>query len=101
MRYEGEHLLIGNIGHFFTLLAFVSSLVAMLAYFKSTRATIESEALSWKKMGRTAFILQVFSILAVFVTLYLIIYNHFFEYKYAYQHSKRSLDVQYLLSCFC
>ena len=40
------------------------------------------------------------SVLALFLILYLIIYNHYFEYKYAHQHSKRSLDVQYLLSCF-
>ncbi|HEX5026412.1 MAG TPA: cytochrome c biogenesis protein CcsA, partial [Agriterribacter sp.] len=36
----------------------------------------------------------------IFVTLYIIIYNHYFEYKYAHQHSKRSLPVKYLLSCF-
>src|SRR4030095_8602973 len=100
MRYEGEHLLIGQFGHFFTLLSFVASLVATVAYYKSAQSSIEAEALSWKRMARTAFILEVFSVLAVFATLYLIIYNHYFEYKYAYQHSKRSLDTQYLLSCF-
>ncbi len=100
MRYEGEHLLIGQIGHFFAILSFVASLVATLAYFKSAQVKIESESLSWKKMARTAFILEVFSVLAIFATLYLIIYNHYFEYKYAHQHSNRSLDMKYLLSCF-
>lgn len=100
MRYEGEHLLIGQIGHFITLLSFVSALVATYAYFRSTNAQIDSDALTWRKIGRISFQIQVFSIIAIFVILYLIIYNHYFEYKYAHQHSKRSLDVQYLLSCF-
>lgn len=100
MRYEGEHLLIGQVGHFFALLSFVSALVAAYAYFRATNAGVEPQAASWKKMGRIAFGIQVFSIIAIFTTLYLIIYNHYFEYKYAHQHSKRSLDMQYLLSCF-
>ena len=100
MQYEGEHLLIGQIGHFFAILSFVSALVAGYAYFRSANARELPGADAWKKMGRIAFGIQAFSIIAIFVTLYLIIYNHYFEYKYAHQHSKRSLDMQYLLSCF-
>ena len=100
MRYEGEHLLIGQIGHFFALISFVASLAATFSYYKSAQSQVETEALSWKRMGKLFFIIQVIAVLAIFLTLYLIIYNHYFEYKYAHQHSKRSLDVQYLLSCF-
>jgi cytochrome c-type biogenesis protein CcmF len=99
--YEGEHLLIGQIGHFMALLALVSALVGMFAYVKSAGQPAGStQALSWRTLGRTGFALNAFSVLALFVVLYLIIYNHYFEYKYAHQHSKRSLDMQYLLSCF-
>lgn len=100
MRYEGEHLLIGQIGHFFTLLSFVSAILATYAYIRSARALDMPDGERWRKLGRIAFSIQVFSIIAIFVTLYLVIYNHYFEYKYAHQHSKRSLDVEYLLSCF-
>jgi cytochrome c-type biogenesis protein CcmF len=100
MRYEGEHLLIGQIGHFFVILSFVSSLLATYAYYRSANAVDTVEGGRWGKMGRWSFFIQAFSIVAIFVTLYLIIYNHYFEYKYAHQHSKRSLDMQYLLSCF-
>ncbi|WP_336514270.1 cytochrome c biogenesis protein CcsA [Pollutibacter soli] len=100
MPYEGEHLVIGQIGHFVALLAFAASLVATMAFYKSTVARTPIEAESWKKMGRTAFVLNAIAVFAIFITLYLIIYNHYFEYKYAHQHSKRSLDMQYLLSCF-
>lgn len=98
MRYEGEHLLIGQIGHFLTVLSFIASLLATVAYVKASSADPFSE--QWKKLGRLSFITQSVSIVAIFVALYLIIYNHYFEYKYAYEHSKRSLDMQYLLSCF-
>jgi cytochrome c-type biogenesis protein CcmF len=100
MRYEGEHLLIGQIGHFASLLALVSALVAMFAYYKSTVRHDQPDALGWRKMARGAFVVNVVSVISLFVILYLIIYNHYFEYKYAHQHSKRSLDMQYLLSCF-
>jgi cytochrome c-type biogenesis protein CcmF len=100
MRYEGEHLLIGQIGHFFTLLSFVSAILATYAYFRSARAVVELDSQRWRKLGRISFTIQVVSIISIFVTLYLVIYNHYFEYKYAHQHSKRSLDVEYLLSCF-
>ena len=100
MPYEGEHLLIGQVGHFVALLALVASLVASFAYYKSTVVLSMEDSQRWKKLARTAFILDVLSVLALFLILYLIIYNHYFEYKYAHQHSKRSLDVQYLLSCF-
>jgi len=100
MRYEGEHLLIGQIGHFFVILSFVSSLLATYTYYRSAQSIDPPEAGRWGKLGRWSFFIQAFSIVAIFVTLYLIIYNHYFEYKYAHQHSKRSLDMQYLLSCF-
>jgi len=101
MPYEGEHLLIGQVGHFFALLALAASIVASFAYYKSTVIPLETaENGQWKKIARSGYILNVISVLALFLILYLIIYNHYFEYKYAHQHSKRSLDVQYLLSCF-
>jgi cytochrome c-type biogenesis protein CcmF len=56
--------------------------------------------LSWKKLARTAFIIECISVFAIFSILFYIIYNHLFEYKYAWQHSSRSLEVKYLLSCF-
>lgn len=38
--------------------------------------------------------------IAIFATLYHIISNHYFEYKYAWQHSSTALAPKYLLSCF-
>src|SRR5690349_6503857 len=100
MKYLGEHLLPGQYGHFFIVLSLVASLVATFSYFKSTSSKLESDAGYWKKLARYAFIIETVSIAAIFSILFYIIYNHLFEYKYAWQHSSRSLEVKYLLSCF-
>lgn len=100
MDYTGEHLLPGILGHFFITLSLVASLVATFAYFKTTRSKNEADASSWKSMARGAFMVEVLSVFAIFGILFYIIYNHLFEYKYAWQHSSRTLEVKYLLSCF-
>jgi len=100
IKFTGEHLLIGQIGNFITLLIFCSSLVAAFSFYKATVSKEILEEKPWLKLGKISFIISAVSVVALFLTLYLIIYNHYFEYKYAHQHSKRSLDMQYLLSCF-
>ena len=100
IKFNGEHLLIGQIGYFLTLLAFCSALVAAYSNFKAAGSKDILEERSWQKLARISFLTNVVAVIGLFLTLYLIIYNHYFEYKYAHQHSKRSLDMQYLLSCF-
>jgi cytochrome c-type biogenesis protein CcmF len=100
MDYQGEHLLPGLLGHFFVTLSLVASLVATFAYFKTVRTTSGADNSSWKKLARSAFLIETISVFAIFAILFYIISNHFFEYKYAWQHSSRTLEVKYLLSCF-
>jgi len=100
MDYTGEHLFPGLLGHFFVTLSLVASLVATFAYFKTVQSKTETNATTWKNLARGAFLTEVVSIFSIFGILFFIIYNHFFEYKYAWQHSSRTLEVKYLLSCF-
>lgn len=100
MDYIGEHLLPGQLGHFFIVLSLVASLVATFCYFRATRSNPGDDAYYWKKLARIAFITEAISVLAVFSILFYIIYNHLFEYKYAWQHSSLSLEFKYLLACF-
>jgi cytochrome c-type biogenesis protein CcmF len=100
MDYIGEHLLPGQIGHFFILLSLVASLVATIAFFKANYEKDLQQRKYWLKVARISFLLETISIVALFGTLYYIISNHLFEYKYAWQHSDKSLQVEYLLSCF-
>jgi cytochrome c-type biogenesis protein CcmF len=111
MNFIGEHLLPGQLGHFFLLLSLVASLGATVAYFLSVqrsgfvvRRGLAAAAMTpnpyWRKLARIFFVTQMISVFAVFGILFYIITNHFFEYKYAWQHSSLALEAKYLLSCF-
>lgn len=107
MGFIGEHLLPGKLGHFFLLLSFVSSIGASVCYFLSVQKQSATDngkknlqALSWKKLARLFFFTEVISVVAIFALLFYIISHHFFEYKYAWQHSSKSLESKYLLSSF-
>lgn len=112
MDFTGEHLLPGKLGHFFLLLSLISSVGATVCYFVSVQKTrimggepwqklaITAEEVQWKKLARIFFITEVVSVFAVFGLLFYVISNHYFEYKYVWQHSSRSLEAKYLLSCF-
>ena len=90
---------IGNLGHFFVITSFVSSLVAAYGYIMATR-THDLEAQSWRRFARNAFYAHGLLVLGVVGTLFYIIYNHLFEYHYAWTHSSRSLPIHYMISCF-
>jgi cytochrome c-type biogenesis protein CcmF len=98
MNYIGEHLLPGQIGYFLVVLSLVSSLVASIAYYRSTVANNIDYQLSWRKIGRIAFTIDAFSVIAVFAIIYYIISSHYFEYNYAWSHSDKSLGLGYLIS---
>jgi cytochrome c-type biogenesis protein CcmF len=99
MQFIGEHLLPGRLGHFFVVLSFAASLVAMIAFFKATNAQNPEEQKSWRRMGRIAFFVDVFAVYAVLATIICIISGRLFEYNFAWEHSSRSLSMQYLLAC--
>ena len=99
MKFEGEHLLPGQIGHFFVLLAFIASLISTIGFFKASLTTDISIKQSWLKFSRISFGIQVVSIIAIFSTIYFICSNHYFEYLYAYKHASKELEARYLLAC--
>ena len=98
--FIGEHLLPGQIGYFLSILSFVAALVATFAFAKAFYAHDIVSETQWSKLAKIAFIIESIAILSCFVVLFFLIYNHRFEYKYAYSHSDLSLPFQYLLSCF-
>ncbi|MEN9571929.1 MAG: hypothetical protein RL172_3160 [Bacteroidota bacterium] len=99
MQFEGEHLWIGKMGHFFVLLAFVSSLLSLVSYFIAARQAEPADRLSWTKLGRIAFLIQVASVLTIFACIFYICANHYIEYLFAYKHTSKELEFKYLLAC--
>jgi cytochrome c-type biogenesis protein CcmF len=94
------HYFIGNLGHFFIITTFISSAVTAFAYLKAHTQTNLEQKTSWIVNARTAFYIHTFAILGIVFSLFFIIYNHYFEYHYAYSHSSLHLPVQYVISSF-
>ena len=67
MKYNGEHLFYGELGHFFAVLSFVASLVATIAFFKASRNKLLEEQRSWIKLARTAFAIETFCVFGIFL----------------------------------
>jgi cytochrome c-type biogenesis protein CcmF len=90
---------IGNLGHFSVILSFVSAIIAAYSYYQYTIASpLEKE--SWKRFSRVVFYIHALASVTVALTLFEIIYNHRFEYFYAYSHSSKALPVHYMISSF-
>lgn len=98
MKYIGEHLLPGQLGHFLIVLSLIASLVATIAYFKAANATTPQDHDSWKKLARAAFFVDAAAVLTTFGIIFYIIANHYHEYFYAWNHSDVTLNPKYLLS---
>jgi cytochrome c-type biogenesis protein CcmF len=93
------HYFIGDLGHLFVILSFVTSLICAYAYWKA--ASVEGEPKDqWLKNARVAFYTHSVAVLGVVFSLFFIIYNHYFEYHYAYSHSSLHLPGEYMISCF-
>ncbi|HEY2583005.1 MAG TPA: cytochrome c biogenesis protein CcsA [Mucilaginibacter sp.] len=97
--FQGEHLLPGHIGQIFVILSFGAALLSTISYYFATTNTDQLDK-SWLRMGRLGFYLNTISILGVGVCLFYIIYNHYFEYHYAWSYTSRSLPVYYIISGF-
>ncbi|MGD1841947.1 MAG: cytochrome c biogenesis protein CcsA [Thermonemataceae bacterium] len=92
--------LVGNIGHLSIILAFVSALIVGIGYFLSQRAQPLSTQQSWLNFARIGFGIHSVAVISVIASLFYIIYNHLYEYHYAYDHSSNNLPVHYMISCF-
>ena len=98
MEFIGEHTLIGNLGQAFISIAFAATLLAAFSFYKS--ALNEQLKAIWLPVARGAFYTQGLSVLGIIVCMFIIIYNHYFEYEYAWQHSSLELPTHYMISCF-
>ncbi|MEO6977069.1 MAG: cytochrome c biogenesis protein CcsA, partial [Mucilaginibacter sp.] len=97
--FQGEHLLPGDIGKVFVILSFGGALLSAISYYFAATTTNKLDT-SWLKFARAGFWANSVSILGVGVMLFYVIYNHYFEYHYAWAYTSRSLPVYYIVSGF-
>jgi cytochrome c-type biogenesis protein CcmF len=88
------HTLIGDVGHLFVILSFISAIGIAYAFLKN------KSDLGWRSFGNGFVVFHFVAVSAVVTILYIIISNHYFEYHYAYSHSSKSLPWYYMISAF-
>jgi cytochrome c-type biogenesis protein CcmF len=99
MQFEGEHLLYGKIGHLLVIIATVCSLLSVISFFAASRKNDTTERLSWLHFGRINFMIHSVCLFCVFIIVFIICKNHYFEYMYAFKHASKELENKYLLAC--
>ncbi|MDF0693509.1 cytochrome c biogenesis protein CcsA [Aquirufa ecclesiirivi] len=94
------HETIGSVGHLLVIISFVTALLATFSYFKATQAADDLAAKDWVKLARAIFIIHLIAVIGVASSLFVIIYNHYFEYHYAFSHSSKALPMAFMISCY-
>ena len=98
IQYIGEHLFPGEMGKVFVWLAFLTAILATvfysLAFYRKDHQKL------WQNAARGLYLVHAFSIVAVAAVLYVLIFNHYFEYSYVWQYSSKDLPIKYIVSCF-
>jgi len=92
-----ERLWVGQVGNGFVVLSLVAALLATFSYYFSSKDGLNSE---WKKIANYSFIIHTISIIGIAATLFFMLFNHYYEYSYVYQHSNNQMPMQYIMSCF-
>ncbi|MBC7696531.1 MAG: cytochrome c biogenesis protein CcsA [Burkholderiales bacterium] len=95
--YIAERLWVGQLGNGFVILSLLAALFSAIGYYFYSKEVLTSE---WKKFANTAFIVHSISIIGIAATLFYMLFNHFYEYSYVYQHSNNEMPLQYIMSCF-
>lgn len=95
-EYIGEHLWAGQLGQALTVISLVGALLATTGYYLGTR-TAQAE---WTSLGRLAFRMHSLAVLGIVGTLFVMLFNHWFEYDYVWKHSNLSMPMKYIASCF-
>jgi len=98
IHYIGEHTWAGFLGNVFLVLSFTAAILAAVAYFLTASKPLEDN--SWKQIGRISFRIHSLSVLGIMSILFVMLYNHYFEYQYIWQHSNKEMPMKYIFSCF-
>lgn len=99
IKFEGEHLLPGQIGHLFVIIALIASLISLISFFNASRSVDLTEKNKWINLGRASFIIHTLSVFVIFSVIFFLCFNHYYEYMYAYKHASKELEYKYLLAC--
>ncbi len=94
------HTTIGDLGHLFVITSFIFALISVFNFYKAEKQIDLSKKNAWLLNGKTTFVIHGLAIFGIVATLFTIIAGHYFEYFYAWNHSSKSLPLEYVISSF-
>jgi cytochrome c-type biogenesis protein CcmF len=92
------HSSVGDLGHFSVIFSFVTAILASYGYYNASKSDINTK--SWLVFSRIVFYAHSIATVSIIAFLFWIIYNHYYEYYYAWSHSSNNLPVHFMISCF-
>ena len=88
-------------GKFVTIIAFVSAVFSLAAFFKATKTSLKPEAFTrYISLGQKGYYVMLAAIAICGAHLLYLILTHQFEYSYVKSYSSSDLNVFYLISTF-
>ena len=94
IEYIGEHAWAGQLGHTLAIISLVGAILGTLGYYLGTVRNADE----WIRLGRIGFRLHSVAVLGVVVTLFTMLFNHWFEYDYVWKHSNVQMPMKYIAS---
>lgn len=96
MSYLNEHTFAGQLGHWLALASFVGAVFAGITYLLFAQLGGDG----WRSLGRLFFRLHSVAVLGIIVTLFVMLFNHWYEFDYVWKHSNSAMPLRYIASCF-
>lgn len=97
IQYLNEHLGPGRAGNFFIILSFVTAIFSTVAYYLAAKKADQTKF--WLKPARWSFVIHGIASIGIIGTLMYILFNHLYEYKYAWEHLNNAMPMKYVFSC--
>ncbi|MCB9183455.1 MAG: cytochrome c biogenesis protein CcsA [Flavobacteriales bacterium] len=96
IEYIGEHAWAGRLGHLLAIISLAGAMLATLSYFLGA----QRRDAAWTTLGRWGFRAHSLAVLGIVLTLFIMLFNHWFEYDYVWKHSNLQMPLKYIASCF-
>jgi len=96
VAYIGEHAWAGQLGHALTLISLIAAALSTIAYFLGA----ERKDAAWTRLGRLGFRAHSVAVLGIVSLLFIMLFNHWFEFDYVWKHSNLQMPMKYIASCF-
>lgn len=96
MSYTGEHAWAGLLGHGLAVTSFAAAFFSTISYLLGSL----NDDSGWRRTGWLLFRAHSVAVLGIIVTLFAMLFNHWFEFDYVWKHSNLAMPLRYIASCF-